>query len=239
MERRLVWDLPVRLFHGGLAASVTAAAAIALVGGEETAVFPLHMLLGAVAAAMVLLRIVWGFLGTRHARLGALLVSPAAILAYLTAMARGRPERHVGHNPAAAAAIVAMLLLVLGLAVTGVLMARGIEAVEELHEILAYALVAVVAVHLLGVAVHTIVHRENIVRGMVDGRKEAEAAESIPSARPLAAIIGLALVAGFAAWILAGYDGVSRTVRIAPFGLVLDVGEEGDGPGQEDDGDRD
>lgn len=239
MPRQMIWDLPVRLFHLLFALGMSAAAAIALLGGEHGPAFRYHMLIGLTLAVMVLLRVLWGFVGSRHARFASFLVTPAGLVRYLAAAMRGQPQRHVGPNPGSAYAMVTMFLLTLGLAATGIMMGRGNEAVEEIHELLAYAMVGVIALHLAGVALHTVQHRENIVRSMVDGRKEAPDAEAIPSARPVAALVGLVLVGVVGVSVIRHYDSVAGTTRLSPIGPTIALGEieadEGGGGGDDDD----
>src|SRR5262249_45512475 len=117
--RVLVWDLPTRLLHWLLALSFAGAFAVAVAVRHRSGVFSLHMLLGVIAALVVVLRAAWGFVGSRYARFGAFALAPRALLRYLWALATGKDERHVGHNPAASWVALAMLVSVLGVAVTG------------------------------------------------------------------------------------------------------------------------
>lgn len=236
MKQSLVWDAPVRLLHWLLAPLVIVALAIGLFGGEHGRLFPVHMLLGLVAAAVVLCRLVWGVVGTRYARFAGWRASPVAAMSYLASIVRRKPERHIGHNPASLWAIVLMLGLVLVLATTGILMGQGIGAAEEVHEVCAYLLLATIGVHLAGIAVHIVTHRENIVRSLVDGKKLVEEEESIASARPMAALGMLVLVAAWAAVLVANFDAATRTTRVPVAGWTITLGEA-EGNGEGDDGD--
>lgn len=231
MHRVLIWDAPVRLMHWLTAGGILAALAIGLLADDDSAIFPVHMLIGLSVAAVLACRLVWGIAGTRYARFAGWTASPIALARYLAAMARGQPERHVGHNPASAYAILAMVLLTAGLVVTGILMGRGLEAAEEVHETLAYLLLATVAVHLLGVLLHTVLHRENITRGMIDGRKAAVPEAAIDGARPLAAVVVLAVVAAWTVGVVRGADLPRRTARLPLLGWTLPLGEAEDGVG--------
>lgn len=113
-----VWDPVVRIFHWGLAACF----ALAWLTADEV---PLaHEWLGYSAAALVAVRVVWGFAGSRHARFSQFVRGPRAVMAYLRSMVAGRERRYIGHNPAGAAMVVALLLSMAGTAVTGWLMAE-------------------------------------------------------------------------------------------------------------------
>lgn len=143
----------------------------------------------------------------------------------------GRGKRYLGHNPGSSVAIFAMLALMLGLAVTGFMMARGNEGPEELHELMAYVLCAVVGVHILGVALHTVRHKENLTLGMIRGTKEAPAADGIASARPLAAAAFLVFVGALAIGLMRNYDAARQTTSLPVVGMTLQIGE-GEGSAQ-------
>lgn len=232
--RVLVWDLPTRLFHWLFAGSFVAAFTIGQVVDDDAAAFKLHMLLGGVMAFMVLLRVVWGFVGSRHARFSAFVFGPRAVVDYLSRALRGQETHHTGHNPGSSAAIFLMLALALGLAGTGAFMSRGGEVLEEAHEVLAYLMVTVVAVHVAGVAWHTYRHRENITRGMIDGRKVAGPEQGIKSAHPVVAAVFLALVGLWTVGLVRGYDPATGRVTLPLVGGSIVLGEdEEDGDGHE------
>jgi cytochrome b len=235
MAPALIWDLPTRLFHWLLAAGFAAAAFIALVLGEHSALFPYHAILGLTLVLMVALRVVWGVVGTRYARFGSFAFGPGAVVAYAKSTMFGGGTRHVGHNPGSAWAIFAMLALVLALGVTGVLMGMGVKGWKDAHELCAYALVGVVVVHVLGVALHTLRHRENITASMIHGRKNAEPASAIASARPLAAIVFLVVTGAWVVGLLRNYDPGTQRTTVPLWGASLQLGE---GESKERDGVR-
>jgi cytochrome b len=242
MNRTLVWDLPVRLFHWLFAAGFVAAAGISLILGEHSPLFPYHANIGLVLGAMVALRIVWGIAGPRWARFGSFVFGPGEIARYTIGamVGGGGGKRYIGHNPGSAVAIFAMLALTLGLTVTGIMMARGNEGSKELHELMAYAMCAVVGVHILGVVLHTVRHRENLTLSMIRGTKDVGAAEGIGSSRPVAGVVFLALVGALAAGLLRNYDAGTQSTTVPLIGAALQIGEaEGGGEGGERDGEDD
>lgn len=113
-----VWDPLVRVFHWGL----VAAFATAWLTADE--VQPIHEVAGYMVAGLVALRLIWGFAGSRYARFTQFVKGPGTTLAYLGSMLRGQEPRYLGHNPAGAAMIVALLLTLSGTAFTGWLMAE-------------------------------------------------------------------------------------------------------------------
>jgi cytochrome b len=167
LQRILVWDLPTRLFHWLLALSFAGAWLTA----ESERFRDVHVLLGYTMIGLIGFRLVWGLVGTRHARFSAFVRAPAAAVRYLKSLVTGRAEHYVGHNPAGALAIVLLLLLGLAAGVSGWLTYNEIggEWLEEGHELAANLMLAVVGIHVLGVLVGSLAHRENLVRAMVTG----------------------------------------------------------------------
>ncbi|WP_101341641.1 cytochrome b/b6 domain-containing protein [Cereibacter azotoformans] len=163
-----VWDPAVRIFHWTLAASI-GWEMLAEAGTDS------HEAVGYLVLALVLFRLAWGFLGPRHARFADFVARPARVLGYLAEIARGHPRRYLGHNPAGGAMVLALLASVAATAASGWAMTTdalwGAEWIEDLHETLANATVALVALHVAGVLLAGIQHRENLVRAMVTGRK--------------------------------------------------------------------
>lgn len=167
-----VWDVFVRVFHWSLAVSF----AVAWITADEWD--QLHEWAGYTAGALVGLRIVWGFVGARHARFSDFVNSPFVVLGYLKDSLRGRERRFLGHNPAGGAMIIALLTGICCLGATGWMMTSnafwGVEWVEDVHEVLANGLLALVVLHVAGVLVASFSHRENLVLAMLTGRKRAE-----------------------------------------------------------------
>ncbi|MFO0745286.1 MAG: cytochrome b/b6 domain-containing protein [Myxococcota bacterium] len=234
MTRLLVWDLPVRLFHVLLAVTFAGAFALSSVD-DDSPVFAAHMLLGLVMAFMVALRVVWGFVGTRHARFADFVHGPRAILRYFGGVLRGRAGRDAGHNPGSSVAIFLMLALVVGLAVTGVLMGQGDESLEDLHGAFAVALLVVVGLHVAGVILHSVRQRENLTRSMIDGRKEVAPEQAIAGPRPVVGLVFLALTGLWASLLAAGFDPVTRRLELPIVAASLQLGEvESGGSGAAD-----
>lgn len=240
MNPVLIWDLPTRLFHWLLSAGFIAAAVIALAMGEHSPLFPYHAIIGLTIALMVALRIMWGIVGTRYARFGSFVFGPGAVVEYMKGAMLGGGKRHIGHNPGSAVAIFALLGLVLALAVTGFMLGQGSEGIKEVHEILAWTTVGVVVVHVLGVAFHTIRHRENITASMIHGRKRAEPADAIASAKPIVAVLFLAIAGGWAYGLVRNYNPATQTTTLPLIGTSLQLGEnENEGGGKEQSKDHD
>jgi cytochrome b len=165
-----VWDPLVRLFHWSLAACVLGAF---LVEEGDTA----HRWLGYTALGLVAFRLLWGVVGSRHARFADWVRGPRAVVAYLRERRAGRSQRRLGHNPAAAVMILLLLGMVTAVGVTGWMQSWdgffGAEWLEELHELLAWSLLGLIGLHVLAALVESIHYRENLIAAMWHGRKRA------------------------------------------------------------------
>jgi cytochrome b len=164
-----VWDLFVRVFHWGLVGAFGAAYVLSDDGGT------LHHALGYAVLGLVAARIVWGFVGTYHARFANFVPTPRAFTEYARAILAGRERRYLGHNPAGGAMIMALLMLLTATGVTGWLLTTnafwGSEALETLHGACANAVLVCVVLHVGGVLLASWRHRENLVSAMLTGRK--------------------------------------------------------------------
>jgi cytochrome b len=166
-----VWDPFVRAFHWALAASFE----VAWLSSENWD--RLHAAVGYAAGALVALRVVWGFVGPRYARFAQFVRSPNTVIAYLRALKDGSEPRYIGHNPAGGAMIVVLLVAMAATAVSGWLLTTdafwGSRVLQLVHSALAHGLLALVVLHLFGVAIASLRHRENLPRAMVVGVKRA------------------------------------------------------------------
>lgn len=230
---QLIWDLPIRLWHWLFAGVLLSASVISLGLGEHSSLFPYHSLLGLIAGFLIVLRLIWGVIGTRHARFGSLPLAPGGLFAYLRGVALGHAPRSPGHNPAAAYATIAMLVLTFAICVSGIALSRGNEGLKEIHEVCVYALLTVAGAHILGLVLHTIRHREPIALAMIHGKKSAGPGEAIGSPRPMAALAFLVLAGAWTILLVRAYDPATRVATI-PFtslrlNLSADEGPEGDG----------
>lgn len=225
MKSVLIWDLPTRLFHWLLSSGFIVAAVISLLLGDDSPLFPYHAIIGLIIALMVCLRVIWGVVGTRYARFSTFVFGPGAAIEYMKGTIVGGGKRYVGHNSGSAMAIFALLALVLAMAITGVMLGQGNESVKDIHEILAWVAVGVAVVHVLGVAVHTLRHRENIVASMIHGKKDAEPSDAIPSSKPVVAVIFLVIAGAWTVGLIRNYNPSTKTTTLPLIGTVLQLGE--------------
>lgn len=167
-----VWDPLVRLFHWSLVALFIFSFAT---GDEWKAA---HIYSGYAIAVLLLVRVAWGLVGTRHARFSDFVHSPVTVARFLAESARLKARRYVGHNPAGGAMVIALILMISGIAATGYMMTTnafwGLEWVEDAHEALVYLTLGLVVLHVAGVVFASLEHRENLVMAMVTGWKRRD-----------------------------------------------------------------
>ena len=195
MKKILVWDLPTRLFHWLLALSFLGA----FLSADSERHRDVHVALGYTVLGLVAFRLVWGLIGTRYARFSAFPLSPRRAFAYLKSLASRAPQHHVGHNPAGSLAIYALLALALGAGASGYAAYNDIggEALAELHEAAANAMLGLVLVHIGAVIVSSFVHRENLVAAMLHGYKPGRSGEGISSKQRFVGALVLLATLGF------------------------------------------
>ena len=167
-----VWDRFVRVFHWTLV--------IAFFGAYLSTehIGWVHKGFGYLAFTLVITRVLWGFVGPGHARFSSFVPRPASLAGYLKALLSGRAPRYVGHNPAGAVMVVALLLAMVGIAVSGWMMQLdafwGNDLVEETHTWLVDLTLVAVGLHVAANLYASLKHHENLVLAMFTGRKRRE-----------------------------------------------------------------
>jgi cytochrome b len=166
-----VWDPLVRIFHWSLVGLFT----FAFLTGDEWQ--NPHEAAGYIIAGLIAFRVIWGFIGSRHARFFSFIYRPSTVAGFVADTARMKARRYLGHNPAGGLMVVALLLVIAVISVSGWMMTTdaywGVKWVGELHEGAAFSALGLVALHVGGVIVASLEHGENLVRAMVTGRKRA------------------------------------------------------------------
>jgi len=184
-ENRIkVWDPLLRLFHW----SLLIAFVIAYLTQEEE--YELHLMAGYVVLGLVCFRVVWGLVGSRRARFSDFVFPPAVTLRYLGDVIRGQARRYLGHNPAGGMMVLAMLISLLVIGISGVALDAAenragplvgmklflyADVISEIHELFTDIISVLIPLHLLGVFFSSRAHQENLVRAMIDGRKRGPA----------------------------------------------------------------
>jgi cytochrome b len=166
----MVWDMPVRVFHWLLVICFAGA----WLSSESERWALIHYAFGYTACLLVLIRLVWGVIGTRYARFSQFLKSPKAVIGHFMAMLRGHPHHDVGHNPAGGLVMFALMLLILLIGLTGYLSVKEFfgDFASEAHEVVANLVLGLVILHIIAAIGMSLIERQNLVRSMVNGKKQ-------------------------------------------------------------------
>ncbi|MDH5368821.1 MAG: cytochrome b/b6 domain-containing protein [Gammaproteobacteria bacterium] len=181
-----VWDPFVRIFHWTLVLSFF----ISYITEEDF--LTIHTFAGYTILTLIILRVIWGLIGTRHARFSDFTYSSQTIKEFIKDTLYLRAKRYLGHNPAGGAMIILMLISLSVTTLTGIAV-YGIEEqagplsmfytqkdslwgdiFEEIHEFFANFTLLLVFIHVAGVIVESIIHKENLVKSMIDGKKRSD-----------------------------------------------------------------
>ncbi|MDH5545244.1 MAG: cytochrome b/b6 domain-containing protein [Gammaproteobacteria bacterium] len=178
-----VWDPLVRVFHW------TLVAAFAIAYATEDDLMLVHAYAGYTILGLLAVRIIWGLIGTRHARFVDFVYSPSTAVSYLKDVVTFKAKRYLGHNPAGGWMIIILMACLLATSMSGLVVyateehagplvnyVHGLphwlaEVFEELHEGLANFTLFLVFVHVAGVVIESILHQENLVLSMWNGKK--------------------------------------------------------------------
>lgn len=222
-----IYDLPTRFFHWLFAGSFITAFTIANTVDDESTVFAYHMLAGFMMGFVVLWRLIWGMIGSTHARFTDFRLNPTDLLDYFKGMLSSNGRLWAGHNPASSWAALIMMLLAAALAVTGYLMVSGNagESLEDIHELLANAFLAIVVLHIAGVILHAMQHKDRLGQSMLTGLKHnLPATTASVASHRFVALLAIVLTLGFAGYLLQNFDANRGTLNL--FGTQLQLSEQ-------------
>ena len=170
MKQVKIWDLATRAVHWLLVAVVLTSF---LTGEDEGLAFIIHAYAGFMVLSLLVFRLGWGLIGSRHSRFSSFVYSWAEIKNHALQIIRLKPESYVGHNPLGSLMIFAMLVVLAYASITGfVMVVADAKWLEDIHEVLGSIMQTLVAIHILGVIVEQILTREKLVKAMISGSKE-------------------------------------------------------------------
>ncbi len=163
-----VWDPVVRLFHWTVVAGCVLDLWVLETG-------KLHRMTGYAIAVALAIRLVWGFIGTRHALFSDFFPTPRRTKVHVSALMTGQDDRYVGHSPLGAICMLLLMALLASTCLTGWMMGLdafwGDEWLEELHDLFANAIMLLAIAHFLAAIVESWRHRENLIWSMITGKK--------------------------------------------------------------------
>ncbi|MCB5188138.1 cytochrome b/b6 domain-containing protein [Methylobacillus caricis] len=186
MKHINTWDLPLRIFHWSLVALFTTAIITVKIGGNA---LEWHVISGLALLALLIFRVLWGFAGGTYAKFSNFIRGPRAIVGYL----KGTGDKTIGHNPLGGWSVVAMLLLLLAQAITGLFANDDIftegplyslidkdtsDYLTYLHTVNQYVLYGLIGLHIAAILYYRLFKHENLVKAMITGRKQVP--QSLP-----------------------------------------------------------
>jgi len=173
----LVWDFSIRVFHWLLVVSFAGA----WLTSESEAQQMLHYAFGYSACALVLFRIIWGIVGTRYARFTQFIKGPVETICHIKSLFTGNLDPEIGHNPAGALAMIALMVLILLIGLTGYWSVREFlgDFMSGAHEAIANLTLVVVVIHIAAAVIMSFLQKENLVRSMVTGNKQGMPEQAI------------------------------------------------------------
>jgi cytochrome b len=181
-----VWDLPTRLFHWSL---VTVFAFQYITVELLDDAMQLHFYGGYVALGIILFRIIWGFVGTYHARFSHFIYSPNEAFSYLKESAKGNAQTYLGHNPLGGYSVLAILAVMLTQATSGLFMTDDIfldgpyygvfsDSIDDimnfLHHNAITLMYALIALHLAAIIWYSVKKKQKLVPAMLHGNKPSD-----------------------------------------------------------------
>lgn len=192
MQKRPVWDLPTRIFHWGLALSVFLS--MLIVYGKKY--LTIHIIFGILAFGLIIGRIVWGIVGTKYVRFSAFVKSISEAKQEFAILDSQAHSHSVGHPAIAGWVMLVLMFCALCVGVSGLwlwLFTNTVskESALHIHEVFANTLLAIAFIHIQGVILHIFLHRDGIVKGMIDGKRPANEHEQIGSLSILQKCIAL------------------------------------------------
>jgi len=179
-----VWSLFIRFFHWGLVALFVLAYYTSSSGDDD-----IHMIAGYGVSLLLVLRLMYGFTSKGYAKFSSFVYTPMKVLTHLKQIAQNRSDHYTGHSPAGSAMVFTLLLLLLVLTVSGLVLQGYFEyegplwnlgwmpssvvahGAEWVHKRLPDILIGFIILHVLGVLLASVQHKENLVRAMITGRK--------------------------------------------------------------------
>ncbi|WJG08031.1 cytochrome b/b6 domain-containing protein [Aliiglaciecola sp. LCG003] len=219
MRKRLIWDLPIRLFHWLLVLAIVAQWATAELGGD---LMDFHFYIGYFTLGLIIFRLIWGFVGTKHSRFSDFLAPPKAIFNYFIALMKGNNKDYIGHNPVGGLLVPLVIVLLLmqtisGLFATDDVLHSGpyISAVNTetqswlnwLHHFTFELISYVILFHIVAILWYKFGLRRSLIAPMISGYKQVDdkVADSprVTSSRIVLALIIAALIAAFIYWLVA------------------------------------
>jgi len=225
MKQIKVYDVPTRIFHWTFGILFLISFVIAKTVDDDSLLFSYHMISGLILSFTVFLRILWGVFGTHYAKFKNFDLSLKSLINYFKGVLTNSNPRWPGHNPASSWGTIIMFIIVLSLGFTGMFMTKGYkEELEDAHELLANSFLILVILHILGIVIHSLQHRDQIALSMLTGNKNLIDGNehSVPNKSAEGAVFLVAVII-FASYLNTNFNKETRELII--FETRLSLGE--------------
>ena len=212
----ILWDLPARVSHWGLAISSTAALFLGLKFPPSSTAFKFHILAGIVAGWFVVVRLTLCFMGSQHMRWRRLFFKPSETLKYFADVFLWKGKEYRGLNPGSASFALAFYCFLAAGIYTGFVP----DLVEVWHGRLSDGMLVLICTHLLGLLIHALRNKAATPLAMIHGMGEGEAGGSLASTHPVSGLVILAASLAVIFFVFSGYDENGSCIRIPWLGEI-------------------
>lgn len=232
-----VYDRVTRVFHMLFGLLFIVSFTIGKLVDDDSLIYAYHMLSGILMLFIIVLRLIWGIIGTKYAKFNQFDLNPRHLITYFKQLLSGKTKQVAGHNPASSYATAIMFTLTSGLIATGILMTMGTnqkfgrfgEIPEDFHELLATGFLLIVLFHIAGVMFHQLRHKDKLALSMVTGQKRISVGQSDIATQDLTQklksmlglLVFLSLTSMASYYLINQFD--NATGRLTLFGHVLNL----------------
>ncbi len=218
METSKAYDLPIRIFHGSFALLFLVSFFIGKFVEDDSALYAYHMISGILMTILVIMRLFWSIFGSKTSSLSSFQLGLVDLKDYFSSLFSSlKTRRYLGHNPASSYAAILMMLFTMGIALSGSMMVLKINKhfFKEMHEVLAHLFFLVVILHIAGVIIHELKHRDGMLFSMINGKKmKIEGETEIESYHSTSGFVFVLLTVGIAGLLLKSYDTNSKSLSL-------------------------
>ncbi len=217
IKKLKIWDLPTRFYHWLQLVLVFAGLLSGFFAPEWW--LNIHVWLGYALVALLVFRISWGFFGPQYSRFSSFIFTPSILIAHIKGIKEGKPLHFFGHNPLGALMVFGLIAVMVGIILSGLINFGGVEnqgvlagfvdyatgdKAGKIHLFLAYALMGMIILHIIGVVVESKISKISLTKAMIDGDKPLEEGQEKPTLQPLQTkaavftiiVFGIVLVGG-------------------------------------------
>ncbi|TWX47419.1 cytochrome b/b6 domain-containing protein [Colwellia hornerae] len=216
-KHALIWDLPLRIFHWLFSCTVIASW---YTSDQDNNLIELHMQLGFFALGLLVFRILWGFLGTKHSLFSSFFPTPKRLIKYISDIKNKQVQKSSGHNPLGSLMVILMIVLISLQAISGLFINDDVfssgpyydSVSKEVEQVMVFLhhnvfdfMIAAIGLHLLAIVYYVHVKKQSLILPMITGKKltdKINKADEITHSKLWLALIILLVVVAFVYWLV-------------------------------------